>query len=79
MLADYLPTTLVDRPEFYGIVSKGIHELSEDDCIEFFPIMQKFIIMILRQLEKARKDKEDEKIWQMLSTKLFQKYNYKRK
>ena len=59
--ADYLPTTLVDRPEFYGIVSKGIHELSEDDCIEFFPIMQKFIIMILRQLEKARKDKEDEK------------------
>ena len=61
MLADYLPTTLVDRPEFYGIVSKGIHELSEDDCIEFFPIMQKFIIMILRQLEKARKDKEDEK------------------
>ena len=61
MIADYLPTTLVDRPEFYGIVSKGIHELSEDDCIEFFPIMQKFIIMILRQLEKARKDKEDEK------------------
>ena len=61
MLADYLPTTLVDRPELYGIVSKGIHELSEDDCIEFFAIMQKFIIMILRQLEKARKDKEDEK------------------
>ena len=50
------PRLLVD---FYG--EKPEYELSEDDCIEFFPIMQKFIIMILRQLEKARKDKEDEK------------------
>ena len=61
MLAEYLPQTLVNSPVFYGIISKGIHELSEEDCIEFFPVMQSFIMMILRQWEKIRRDKEEEK------------------
>lgn len=61
MLAEYLPPTLVNSPVFYGIISKGIHELSEEDCIEFFPVMQSFIMMILRQWEQVRKDKEEEK------------------
>ena len=61
MLAEYLPQTLVNSPVFYGIISKGTHELSEEDCIEFFPVMQSFIMMILRQWEKIRRDKEEEK------------------
>lgn len=61
MLADYLPKSLVNSPVFYGIVSKGIHELSEDECLEYFPVMQSFIIMILRQWEKIRRDEEEEK------------------
>lgn len=46
---------------FYGIVSKGIHELSEEDCIEYFPVMQSFIMMILGQWEKKRMDEEEER------------------
>ena len=61
MLADYLPKSLVNSPVFYGIVSKGIHELSEDECLEYFPVMQSFIMMILRQWEKIRRDEEEEK------------------
>lgn len=61
MLAQYLPKSLVENPVFYGIISKGIHELSEDDCLEFFPVMQSFIMMILRQWEKIRRDEEEEK------------------
>lgn len=61
MLAEYLPKTLVNNSIFYGIISKGIHELSEEDCLEFFPVMQSFIMMILRQWEKIRRDKEEEK------------------
>lgn len=61
MLAEYLPKSLVNNHVFYGIISKGIHELSEDDCLEFFPVMQSFIMMILRQWEKIRKDEEEEK------------------
>ena len=58
---DYLPKSLVHNEAFYGIVSKGIHELSEEECIEYFPVMKSFIMMILRQWEKMRKDEEEEK------------------
>ena len=61
MLSDCLPKSLVHNEAFYGIVSKGIHELSEEECIEYFPIMKSFIMMILRQREKMRKDEEEEK------------------
>ena len=61
MLADYLPKTLVESTSFYGIVSKGIHELSEEDCIAYFPVLKEFIFMILRQWEQLRKEKEAEK------------------
>ena len=61
MLSDYLPKVLVDNKVFYGIVSKGIHELSEDDCLEYFPVMNSFIMMILRQWDKIREDEEEEK------------------
>ena len=61
MLKDYLPKAFVNNTVFYGIISKGIHELSEDECIEFYPVMQAFIIMVFRQLEKIRRDEEDEK------------------
>lgn len=60
MLSDYLPKFLIDNHVFYGIVSKGIHELSEEECINYFPVMKDCIIMILRQWEKMRKDQEDE-------------------
>ena len=61
MLANYLPKTLVESTAFYGIVSKGIHELSEEDCIAYFPVLREFIFMILRQWEQLRKEEEAEK------------------
>ena len=61
MLSDYLPKLLVNNEAFYGIVSKGIHELSEEECIEYFPVLKSFIMMILRQWEKMRKDEEEER------------------
>ena len=61
MLKDYFPKTFVNNTVFYGIISKGIHELSEDECIEFYPVMQAFIIKVFRQLEKIRRDEEEEK------------------
>lgn len=61
LLKDYLPSALVDNPSLYGIISKGIHELSEDDCIKFFPVLKACIIMILRQWKKQREDRESEK------------------
>lgn len=61
MLHDYLPKQLVGNHTFYGILSKGIHELSEEQCLEYFPVLKSFIIMILRQWENERRDKEEKK------------------
>lgn len=61
MISMYIPKLLTENRIVYGIISKGIHELSEEECLEFFPVMKNFIIMILRQWEKTRRDEEDEK------------------
>lgn len=61
MLEEYLPKSIVNNPVFCGIVSKGIHKLSEVDCLEFFSVMQSFIMMILRQWEKKRRGEAEEK------------------
>ena len=58
LLKGYLPQMIVDTPVFYGIVSKGVHELSEKDCIAYFPVMQEFIMMVLRQKDQLQKEKE---------------------
>ena len=61
MLRDYLPAILVESKEIYGIISKGIHELAEEECIEYFPIMQEAIFMILRQWKQKREEFESTK------------------
>lgn len=61
LLKGYLPNLLVSNSVIYGIISKGIHELSEEDCLSYFPIVQECIFMILEQWEQKRKKAEAEK------------------
>lgn len=60
VLKNHLPTVLVKNKNVYGIVSKGIHELSEDECISMFPFIRTGIELILDDLltEKERVEKE---------------------
>lgn len=62
LLKDYLPSALVAYSNLYGIVSKGIHELSEEECLKMFPSVQLGIEIILDDLlaekEKEKKEKE---------------------
>lgn len=55
-----MPEVLVANKNIYGIVSKGIHELSEEECREMFPYIKAGIELILDSLlaEKERKSKE---------------------
>lgn len=59
-LKDYLPKVLVTNKNVYGIVSKGVHELSEEECREMFPYIKAGIELVLDDLlaEKERKEKE---------------------
>jgi hypothetical protein len=61
MLKDYLPNFLTKNKSTYGILSKGVHELSEEECINSFSLLEKTIEFILSEKleKKEKKDMED--------------------
>lgn len=60
LLSEYLPKPLVENKAVYGIISKGIHELEEDECIKYFPVIEQLIKMCLDESIAKKKKKEDE-------------------
>ena len=65
VLKGYLPSFIVENNSVYGILSKGIHELTEEDCLAYFDCMRQSIELILDerlvQLEKKKKIDEVKK------------------
>lgn len=63
ILKDYLPPFLVDNKKIYSILSKGVHELEEQECRDFFPVLRTSIEIILdEQIEKMERDKKNKLI-----------------
>lgn len=60
MLQRYLPEILIKNKTIYGILSKGIHELSEEECREYFPVVKECIYQILGMWESERRKQADE-------------------
>lgn len=58
MLKEHLPEVLISNKSLYGVLSKGIHELSEDECLEKFSIVREIIELILDEFEFARSKAE---------------------
>ena len=57
-IKDYLPAFLYDHhSELYGVLSLGIHQLEEDVCLDFFPVLYDCIMLILDD-RLAQKEKE---------------------
>lgn len=60
-LKNQLPAPMVEHASVYAILSRGVHELSEQECLEHFPAVRTAIDMILderfaeqqRQLKNA--------------------------
>lgn len=65
LLKDYLPKILVEHKEYYSVVSKGIHELSEDECLEHFNILKMGIEVILDEKIEVRKREEKRKAFKV--------------
>lgn len=65
LLKDYLPKILVEHKEYYSVVSKGIHELSEDECLKYFNILKMGIEVILDEKIEARKIEEKRKAFKV--------------
>ncbi len=59
MVKGYLPEFLVENRDLYSILSKGIHDLSEGECLQYFETVKIGIEQILDekiiQKEKAEK------------------------
>lgn len=59
ILKDYLPNFLVENRTLYSIMSVGVHTLSEDECLEAFPVIRVAIELILDdQLERKAREKK---------------------
>lgn len=54
MLRAHLPAFLVEHPGMYSLLSKGIHELSEEDCLKHFATLRLGIELILDERLEAR-------------------------
>lgn len=58
----------INKNMLYGILSKGIHELSDDDCKENFTLVLKAILIILEKwLENKRKEENHEVISKLIN------------
>jgi hypothetical protein len=62
MLRAELPAFMVEHPELYGLLSLGVHELTEQQCAEELPTVRKAIELIMRdrwvalQRQRERED-----------------------
>lgn len=67
-LKDFLPSFLTNNSKIYSILSKGIHELEEDECLNIFPILLNSVELILNeQIEKVEKLKKEAEISKLLN------------
>jgi hypothetical protein len=65
LLKEYLPEFLIENKIIHSILSKGIHELSEAQCLEYFDSVKVGIELILdeklEKLDREAKIKEAKK------------------
>ena len=59
LIKSELPPFIVEQRNIYGIISKGIHQLSEEECLAMFDVMRISIELILdEKLEQYNKEKK---------------------
>lgn len=59
IIEDYLPEFLVENRSLYAILSTGIHDLTEDECLQYFEAVKIGIEQILDEkiIQKEKADK----------------------
>lgn len=68
LLKNHLPQTLVGNAGMYTILSRGIHALSEDDCLKYFDTIRLGIELILdEKIEREERQKKLKRVADELS------------
>ena len=60
-LSSSLPAFLVENTVIHGLLSAGVHTLSEEECRAAFPVLKQAIMLILQQDNERRERGELEK------------------
>ncbi len=53
-LRSHLPTFVVENHKIYSILSLAVHELSEERCLQFFPVIKASVIVMLDEDKKKK-------------------------
>ena len=61
LLSSNLPEVIMENKSLYGVLSAGIHSLSEDVCLQYFSAVRTVIELILDDREYARQLAEKKK------------------
>jgi len=68
MLSGFLPEFMVQNKSTYGILSKGVHELSEAQCLSYFDVLSSAIELIAEEkLAKVEIQKRKNEIQKAIS------------
>jgi flagellar basal body-associated protein FliL len=59
-VGQFLPKFLVENRKAYSILSVGIHELDESQCLKYFPVLRDAIILMLQKEYEAAQAKAAE-------------------
>ena len=54
-LKDELPERVVQNSAVFSVLSLGIHELTEEQCTQYFPVLKAVLFQMLEQEEHKRK------------------------
>ena len=60
-LRGHLPEFVIANRGIYGIISKGLHELSEEECRAAYPTIEESVLMMLDQVRDERRRAERQK------------------
>ena len=67
LLKESLPSQLLEMKSVYKVLSKGVHELSEQECLKYFPALKLSIELILDQkIEEEIQRKRDAEVKRQL-------------
>jgi|GEM_PF-3200273 len=74
ILKDELPKHLTQNKHIYNILSAGVHSLTEEECLEYFSVVEKSVYFILDELLEIQKrnilNKEIEKDLNIINSKI---------
>lgn len=67
-LGEWLPEFLVENRALYSVISVGVHELTEEQCLAAFPPLRGAIELILdREIEAKKRSQKERELRQALS------------